>query len=75
MPLDGVELTSKPQLLTTTEIIKLAALFAEMGVNKIRLTGGEPLVNKDCVFLVGEIAFQKKILSSLLYIVLISSHP
>ena len=54
MPLDGVELTPKPELLSTQEIIKLAGIFAELGVTKIRLTGGEPLVNKDIVYLVGE---------------------
>lgn len=47
MPEDGVKLTEKSKLLSTTEIIKLAKLFASEGVNKIRLTGGEPTVRKD----------------------------
>jgi cyclic pyranopterin phosphate synthase len=34
-------------LLTTPEIIRLAALFVSMGIDKIRLTGGEPLLHKD----------------------------
>lgn len=41
----GVELT--PQLLTRNEILRLANLFVNSGVNNIRLTGGEPSVRKD----------------------------
>ncbi|KAL5259407.1 hypothetical protein ACHWQZ_G009749 [Mnemiopsis leidyi] len=52
MPLEGVDLTSSPELLTTKEILQLAGIFARQGVNKIRLTGGEPLINKDIVYLV-----------------------
>ncbi|KAI9116391.1 hypothetical protein K1719_012558 [Acacia pycnantha] len=47
MPEEGVELTPSPKLLTTTEIMQLANLFVSSGVNKIRLTGGEPTVRKD----------------------------
>ena len=54
MPLEGVDLTSKPELLTTREILQLAEIFARQGVNKIRLTGGEPLINKDIVHFVGQ---------------------
>ena len=52
MPEGGVELTKKPKLLTTEEILRLSAMFAAAGVNKIRLTGGEPLVRKDIVDIV-----------------------
>ena len=55
MPLEGVDLTSKPELLTTREILQLAEIFARQGVNKIRLTGGEPLINKDIVHFVGQL--------------------
>nr|GLL22425.1 cyclic pyranopterin monophosphate synthase, mitochondrial isoform X1 [Ipomoea trifida] len=47
MPADGVELTPNPQLLTRSEIIRLANLFVSSGVDKIRLTGGEPTIRKD----------------------------
>lgn len=47
MPSEGVELTPKPQLLSQSEIVRLAGLFVSSGVNKIRLTGGEPTVRKD----------------------------
>lgn len=47
MPAEGVELTPNPQLLTKSEIVRLASLFVRSGVDKIRLTGGEPTVRKD----------------------------
>lgn len=45
MPEEGVDLTPTDQILTTDEIVRLARLFVRSGVTKIRLTGGEPLVN------------------------------
>jgi len=54
MPEEGVELTDKPHLLTTDELIKLASLFVQEGTRKIRLTGGEPLVRRDVVDVIRE---------------------
>ena len=39
--------TKKSQVLTFEEIAKIVRLFAELGVTKVRLTGGEPLLRKD----------------------------
>ncbi|KAG6546567.1 hypothetical protein Mapa_012116 [Marchantia paleacea] len=47
MPADGVELTAAPQLLAENEIMRIARLFVAGGVNKIRLTGGEPTVRSN----------------------------
>ena len=47
MPAEGVELTPNPQLLSQNEIVRLANLFVSSGVDKIRLTGGEPTIRKD----------------------------
>lgn len=47
MPAEGVELTPHSNLLTQNEIVHLANLFVSSGVNKIRLTGGEPTIRKD----------------------------
>ena len=49
MPKEGVELTPKKYLMQSNEIIYLAKLFVKYGVNKIRLTGGEPLIRKDLI--------------------------
>jgi len=54
MPSEGVKLTARDRLLTTDEIIQLAELFVASGVDKIRLTGGEPTVRKDLVDIVGK---------------------
>ncbi|KAM5286942.1 molybdenum cofactor biosynthesis protein 1 isoform 6-T6 [Hipposideros larvatus] len=55
MPEDGVPLTPKADLLTTEEILTLARLFVREGVDKIRLTGGEPLIRPDVVDIVAQL--------------------
>uniref|UniRef100_A0A8C3JHK6 Molybdenum cofactor biosynthesis protein 1 n=1 Tax=Calidris pygmaea TaxID=425635 RepID=A0A8C3JHK6_9CHAR len=55
MPEEGVQLTPKSELLTAQEIISLARLFVKEGVEKIRLTGGEPLIRPDVVDIVGQL--------------------
>jgi molybdenum cofactor biosynthesis protein A len=47
MPEEGIKLTPKPHLMTADEIVSIAETFVNLGVTKIRLTGGEPLVRKD----------------------------
>lgn len=47
MPEDEYEFASAQQLMQANEIEQLAKIFVAQGVNKIRLTGGEPLVRKD----------------------------
>ncbi|KAJ8645238.1 hypothetical protein MRB53_006986 [Persea americana] len=54
MPAEGVELTPSSHLLSQDEIIRLANLFVTSGVDKIRLTGGEPTIRKD----IEDICFQ-----------------
>ncbi|KAG9435450.1 molybdenum cofactor biosynthesis protein 1 isoform X1 [Apis mellifera carnica] len=49
MPAEGIKLTKNDGILRTDEIIKIADLFVNEGINKIRLTGGEPTVRKDIV--------------------------
>lgn len=47
MPLDGIELRDKAEFMTSEEVLHLAKTFVGMGVKKIRLTGGEPLIKKN----------------------------
>uniref|UniRef100_A0A4W6CH37 Molybdenum cofactor synthesis 1 n=1 Tax=Lates calcarifer TaxID=8187 RepID=A0A4W6CH37_LATCA len=49
MPEEGIKLTPRGQLLSTSEVLTLARLFVQEGVDKIRLTGGEPLIRPDVV--------------------------
>jgi cyclic pyranopterin phosphate synthase len=46
----------RAELLTFEEIERLARVFARLGVEKIRITGGEPLVRRDLETLVGLLA-------------------
>ncbi|KAL3159838.1 GTP 3',8-cyclase, mitochondrial [Trebouxia sp. C0009 RCD-2024] len=55
MPEEGTDLTPQDALLTTSEILRLSRLFVEGGVNKIRLTGGEPTLRRDIVDLTKEL--------------------
>uniref|UniRef100_A0A2K5URB1 Molybdenum cofactor biosynthesis protein 1 n=1 Tax=Macaca fascicularis TaxID=9541 RepID=A0A2K5URB1_MACFA len=55
MPEEGVPLTPKANLLTTEEILTLARLFVKEGIDKIRLTGGEPLIRPDVVDIVAQL--------------------
>lgn len=54
MPEEGTPLTPHPQLLSAEEVQVLTQLFCSQGVDKVRLTGGEPLVRRDLVDIVGE---------------------
>ncbi len=47
MPEEDYEFTPAAKLMQADEIEAIAKIFVEQGVNKIRLTGGEPLVRKD----------------------------
>jgi len=56
MPLDEYEWIDKKEILTFEEIARLANLFIRLGVDKIRLTGGEPLVRRDLHLLVAKLS-------------------
>jgi GTP 3',8-cyclase len=56
MPLDKYEWIDKKEILTFEEIARLATLFVGLGVEKIRLTGGEPLVRHNLDRLVGKLS-------------------
>lgn len=52
MPPEGVPYTSHDNILRFEEIERLVRIFCSLGVRKVRLTGGEPLVRKGLVSLV-----------------------
>jgi cyclic pyranopterin phosphate synthase len=61
MPPGGSELSRKEEILSLEEILKLIKHGVSLGVNKIRITGGEPLVRKGIISLVNQIAEIKDI--------------
>jgi cyclic pyranopterin phosphate synthase len=56
MPAEGLEWLGRHEILSFEEIERLVRLLATMGVNEVRLTGGEPLVRKDMPDLVAKLA-------------------
>jgi cyclic pyranopterin phosphate synthase len=56
MPEEGIQLLSHEEILRYDEILEVVKEAVSLGVNKIRLTGGEPLVRKGIVDLVRMIA-------------------
>ncbi|EKD41522.1 MAG: hypothetical protein ACD_73C00675G0002 [uncultured bacterium] len=56
MPPEGITLLPKNEVLSLEEIGRLAGIFISLGTKKIRLTGGEPLLRKNIVSLVRDLA-------------------
>ncbi len=56
MPEEGIEFQEKSSYLTKNEIIDVAKTFVNLGVDKIRITGGEPLVRKHADEILRELA-------------------
>ena len=56
MPADGVQLLRHEDILSFEEIVDVARCAVDLGVTKIRLTGGEPLVRRGIETLVGLLA-------------------
>jgi len=56
MPDGGIPLIDHKDILSFEEIIQFTRIAVEMGINKVRLTGGEPLVRRGIVDLVSMLA-------------------
>lgn len=61
MPQEGIVQKAPDQILSYEQIEQVAAVACSMGISKIRLTGGEPLVRRDIEHLVGRLAAIKGI--------------
>ncbi|GAB3008554.1 GTP 3',8-cyclase MoaA [Niabella terrae] len=56
MPDADYQMTPAARLMQPAEILSLARTFVDLGVRKIRLTGGEPLVRKDAAEIISALA-------------------
>jgi cyclic pyranopterin phosphate synthase len=56
MPAEGLEWLPREEVLSFEEIARLVRILSEMGVDEVRLTGGEPLVRRDLPVLVSFLA-------------------
>ncbi len=52
MPAHGIDLAPKTNLLTNVEILRLTGILTAFGIDKVRLTGGEPFIRPDFMPLV-----------------------
>ncbi len=55
MPAEGIQLRPSALFMRKEEVVSLARSFVELGVTKIRLTGGEPLVCRDAAEIIAEL--------------------
>ncbi len=51
MPAEGIDFVKNDKLLSIDELIALSAILVGQGIDKIRITGGEPFVRKDLMLL------------------------
>ncbi|MGB8448074.1 MAG: radical SAM protein, partial [Nitrososphaeraceae archaeon] len=56
MPTNNVEWLDDTEVLSFNEIVRLATIFADLGIEKIRITGGEPLVRPSLENLINSIS-------------------
>ncbi len=74
MPADGILLSPKKDLMTADEIYEIAKTFVNNGVDKIRLTGGEPLLRKDFPEIITQLASLKTEISITTNGILVDRH-
>ena len=63
MPAQGAEIVARKELLTYKEMYRIVRVLSELGVDKVRLTGGEPFVRKDFINFLESLAFNDKLKS------------
>ena len=49
MPEQGVQFVPYREILRYEEMVRLVGIFASLGINKLRITGGEPFARRDCI--------------------------
>ncbi len=74
MPEEGIELSPRKHICTREELLWLIDEFIRLGVKKIRLTGGEPLVRKDAGEIIDALAERPVSLAMTTNAVLIDRH-
>ena len=61
MPAHGIAIVDRKELLTYKEMYRVTRVLSELGVNKVRLTGGEPFVRKDFIHFLESLSFNDKL--------------
>jgi molybdenum cofactor biosynthesis protein A len=55
MPEEGISFLPKPHLLTFEEMLRMVGIMADMGISKVRITGGEPFVRRELMSFLREL--------------------
>ena len=61
MPKNGIIKKKHEDLLSLEEIDEIIGVFVELGIDKVRITGGEPLVRKGIISLIEKISYHPQI--------------
>jgi cyclic pyranopterin phosphate synthase len=61
MPSHGIDIVDRHELLTYKEMYRIVRILSELGVDKVRLTGGEPFVRKDFIHFLESLSFNDKL--------------
>jgi cyclic pyranopterin phosphate synthase len=61
MPARGIDIVDRKELLSYKEMYRITRILSELGVNKVRLTGGEPFVRKDFIHFLESLSFNDKL--------------
>jgi len=61
MPAHGIDIVDRKELLSYKEMYRITRVLSELGVNKVRLTGGEPFVRKDFIHFLESLSFNDKL--------------
>ena len=61
MPAHGIDIVDRKELLTFKEMYRITRVLSELGVNKVRLTGGEPFVRKNFIDFLEMLSFNDKL--------------
>lgn len=59
MPEKGLDWIKQGDLMTDEEMVRICSVFTDLGIDKIRITGGEPFVRKNCIDLIEKISHLK----------------
>jgi len=61
MPAQGIDIVDRKELLSYKEMYRITRVLSELGVNKVRLTGGEPFVRRDFISFLESLSFNDKL--------------
>jgi len=58
---EDMQFVPRAQLLTLEEVVRIGTVFSELGVSKIRITGGEPLTRRNVIEVFNQLGKRKEI--------------